>query len=204
MSHPPPSHSYPTTRFKGITATPGMQLGTTVVRSGGRKPGERMSAAVAATTAAGETADVDIDGEPDIGMDAVAADADAPRVSPSPAPPEPDAADMETAEAGVDAGVSSAARFGGGSGGPLSGAAAASAALAASSRPCCAWMLLRAVKGGGDDDAGSACEEEGLHCLAVPVHIDASLPDFMVPGSLYDCSYLEGGRRWKVGSGQRV
>ena len=47
--------------------------------------------------------------------------------------------------------------------------------------------------------AEAGAEDDGLGVMALPVHIDASLPDFIVPADLYDNSYLEGGnRRWKV------
>ncbi|GAX74062.1 hypothetical protein CEUSTIGMA_g1512.t1 [Chlamydomonas eustigma] len=74
----------------------------------------------------------------------------------------------------------------------LSGAAAASMALAASARPCCAWVLLQAV-----DDARSA-EEEHLQVLALPVHIDSTLPDFLIPEEIYMKSFMNQ-RKWKAG-----
>ena len=111
----------------------------------------------------------------------------------------------------------------------LSGAAAVSAALAASSRPCCAWLLFEASQRneGGGEQFRKQCqisfpiqlehqfesiirfpqkkaERDGSggqspEIIALPVHIDASLPDFIIPSELYDASYVNGGqRRWKA------
>jgi hypothetical protein len=69
-------------------------------------------------------------------------------------------------------------------------AAATSAAAATAPmvvpRPPCMWLLLQPAP--GDDSSSSAANGQQLPCLAVPLHIDSELPNFLIAPSAYDAS----------------